>query len=98
MFAFARYEHESGRLVLARDRLGINRCTLPRRRGSWPSRGIRPWSTRLEPRHVDLRAFAFAFAFSGHGVALIRGGLTRVALDAGALVVNPSQQGGGKDM
>lgn len=48
---------------------------------------------RLEPRHVDLRAFAF----SGDRVALIPGGLTRVALDAGALVVNSSQQGGGKD-
>jgi uncharacterized circularly permuted ATP-grasp superfamily protein len=48
---------------------------------------------RLEPRHVDLRAFAFA----GDDVALLPGGLTRVALNAGALVVNSSQQGGGKD-
>jgi len=48
---------------------------------------------RLEPRHVDLRAFAF-----GAGdVALLPGGLTRVALDEGALVVNSSQHGGGKD-
>ena len=30
-------------------------------------------------------------------VALVPGGLTRVALDAGALVVNSSQNGGGKD-
>jgi uncharacterized circularly permuted ATP-grasp superfamily protein len=48
---------------------------------------------RLEPRHVDLRAFAFC----GEDVALLPGGLTRVALDAGALVVNSSQHGGGKD-
>ncbi len=48
---------------------------------------------RLEPRHVDLRAFAFC----GEEVALLPGGLTRVALDAGALVVNSSQHGGGKD-
>jgi uncharacterized circularly permuted ATP-grasp superfamily protein len=48
---------------------------------------------RLESRHVDLRAFAFA----GDDVALLPGGLTRVALNAGALVVNSSQQGGGKD-
>jgi uncharacterized circularly permuted ATP-grasp superfamily protein len=47
----------------------------------------------LEPRHVDLRPFAF----SGEEVALVPGGLTRVALDAGALVVNSSQNGGGKD-
>ena len=48
---------------------------------------------RLEPRHVDLRAFAF----SGDGVALLPGGLTRVALRACTLVVNSSQHGGGKD-
>ncbi|MEA2220025.1 MAG: hypothetical protein QOJ35_2651 [Solirubrobacteraceae bacterium] len=48
---------------------------------------------RLEPRHVDLRAFAFC----GQDVALLPGGLTRVALDAGTLVVNSSQHGGGKD-
>lgn len=48
---------------------------------------------RLEPRHVDLRAFAFC----AEEVELIPGGLTRVALDAGALVVNSSQRGGGKD-
>ena len=49
----------------------------------------------LQPRHVDLRPFAFC---AGDGaVALIPGGLTRVALEAGALVVNSSQNGGGKD-
>jgi uncharacterized circularly permuted ATP-grasp superfamily protein len=48
---------------------------------------------RLEPRHVDLRPFAFC----ADTVQLIPGGLTRVALDEGALVVNSSQQGGGKD-
>jgi uncharacterized circularly permuted ATP-grasp superfamily protein len=48
---------------------------------------------RLQPRHVDLRPFAFC----ADRVELIPGGLTRVALEAGALVVNSSQQGGGKD-
>jgi uncharacterized circularly permuted ATP-grasp superfamily protein len=48
---------------------------------------------RLEPRHVDLRPFAFA----GDRVELLPGGLSRVAFDAGALVVNSSQNGGGKD-
>ena len=50
---------------------------------------------RLQPRHVDLRAFAFCGGEDD--VALMAGGLTRVALQPGALVVNSSQQGGGKD-
>jgi uncharacterized circularly permuted ATP-grasp superfamily protein len=49
---------------------------------------------RLEPRHVDLRAFVF---LAGDQAAVLAGGLTRVALDAGALVVNSSQNGGAKD-
>ena len=49
---------------------------------------------RLEPRHVDLRPFAF---FDGTLVAAVPGGLTRVALDEGNLVVNSSSGGGGKD-
>jgi uncharacterized circularly permuted ATP-grasp superfamily protein len=49
---------------------------------------------RLEPRHVDLRAFVFV---AGERVGAMPGGLTRVALDEGALVVNSSQDGGAKD-
>ncbi len=49
---------------------------------------------RLEPRHVDLRVFVF---LAGEDASVLPGGLTRVALDAGALVVNSSQNGGGKD-
>lgn len=49
---------------------------------------------RLEPRHVDLRAFVF---LAGDEAAVLPGGLTRVALDAGSLVVNSSQGGGAKD-
>jgi uncharacterized circularly permuted ATP-grasp superfamily protein len=49
---------------------------------------------RLEPRHVDLRPFVFSTA---SGVRVLPGGLTRVAWDAGALVVNSSQNGGAKD-
>jgi len=48
---------------------------------------------QLRPRHVDLRPFAFA----GERVSLMPGGLSRVAFDPGALVVNSSQNGGGKD-
>jgi uncharacterized circularly permuted ATP-grasp superfamily protein len=49
---------------------------------------------RLQPRHVDLRPFAF---YDGERVQLLPGGLTRVALREGSLVVNSSRQGGGKD-
>ncbi len=48
----------------------------------------------IEPRHVDLRAFAICGTDS---VRLMPGGLTRVALEKGSLVVNSSQGGGGKD-
>ncbi|QBF29920.1 hypothetical protein CFI11_01635 [Thalassococcus sp. S3] len=48
----------------------------------------------LAPRHVDLRPFALA---SPKGVEIIPGGLTRVALKKGSLVVNSSQGGGTKD-
>jgi len=47
----------------------------------------------IAPRHIDLRPFVL----SGHGVSMVPGGLTRVALRAGSLVVNSSQGGGTKD-
>ena len=49
---------------------------------------------RLEMRHIDLRPFAIS---SGETVDVLPGGLTRVAFDEGALVVNSSQNGGSKD-
>ena len=49
---------------------------------------------KLEPRHVDLRPFAVN---SGDEIWVLPGGLTRVALPAGELVVNSSQGGGSKD-
>ncbi|MFD0978844.1 circularly permuted type 2 ATP-grasp protein [Tropicimonas aquimaris] len=48
----------------------------------------------LAPRHVDLRPFALV---SPQGIDLTPGGLTRVALKKGSLVVNSSQGGGTKD-
>jgi uncharacterized circularly permuted ATP-grasp superfamily protein len=48
----------------------------------------------LAPRHVDLRPFAIN---DGEEVWVLPGGLTRVALPDGALVVNSSQGGGSKD-
>jgi uncharacterized circularly permuted ATP-grasp superfamily protein len=48
---------------------------------------------RVEPRHVDLRPFAV----TGAKTWVLPGGLTRVALRRGSLVVNSSQGGGSKD-
>jgi uncharacterized circularly permuted ATP-grasp superfamily protein len=47
----------------------------------------------LEPRHVDLRPYVLY----GDRVTVVPGGLTRVALKRGSLVVNSSQGGGSKD-
>jgi uncharacterized circularly permuted ATP-grasp superfamily protein len=47
----------------------------------------------VAPRHIDLRPFVL----SGGDVRIVPGGLTRVALRAGSLVVNSSQGGGTKD-
>jgi len=49
---------------------------------------------QMSPRHVDLRPFAIS---DGDEVWVLPGGLTRVALAQGALVVNSSQGGGSKD-
>ena len=51
-------------------------------------------SDELVPRHVDLRPFA---VHDGREVWVLPGGLTRVALPEGTLVVNSSQGGGSKD-
>jgi uncharacterized circularly permuted ATP-grasp superfamily protein len=48
---------------------------------------------QIEPRHVDLRPYIL----SGQRVVIVPGGLTRVALRKGSLVVNSSQGGGSKD-
>lgn len=47
----------------------------------------------IAPRHIDLRPFVL----SGKTVSMVPGGLTRVALKEGSLVVNSSQGGGTKD-
>ena len=47
----------------------------------------------IAPRHIDLRPFVL----SGKTVSMVPGGLTRVALQEGSLVVNSSQGGGTKD-
>jgi uncharacterized circularly permuted ATP-grasp superfamily protein len=47
----------------------------------------------IAPRHIDLRPFVL----SGREITIVPGGLTRVALRQGSLVVNSSQGGGTKD-
>jgi len=47
----------------------------------------------VAPRHVDLRPYVL----SGRKTTIVPGGLTRVALKEGSLVVNSSQGGGTKD-
>ena len=47
----------------------------------------------VAPRHIDLRPFVL----SGREVSIVPGGLTRVALREGSLIVNSSQGGGTKD-
>lgn len=48
----------------------------------------------IAPRHIDLRPFVLS---SGKDIRMVPGGLTRVALREGSLVVNSSQGGGTKD-
>lgn len=52
-----------------------------------------PGNATIEPRHVDLRPYILF----GDKVQIVPGGLTRVALRKGSLVVNSSQGGGSKD-
>ncbi len=66
---------------IAQPTLALSTCPIFTRRG-------------LAPRHVDLRPFVLC---SPEGVYITPGGLTRVALKKGSLVVNSSQGGGTKD-
>jgi uncharacterized circularly permuted ATP-grasp superfamily protein len=68
---------------------------------AWIAQGVVQLSTsptsvgdRLAPRHIDLRPFAVN---NGKSIWVVPGGLTRVALPEGSLVVNSSQGGGSKD-
>lgn len=69
----------------------------PRNYIAQPTLGISTVPTvvkgNVEPRHVDLRPFIL----SGKKIEVTMGGLTRVALRKGSLVVNSSQGGGSKD-
>ncbi|MEO0463658.1 MAG: circularly permuted type 2 ATP-grasp protein [Pseudomonadota bacterium] len=66
---------------IAQPTLSLSTCPIYTRKG-------------LAPRHVDLRPFVLV---SPEGIDITPGGLTRVALKKGSLVVNSSQGGGTKD-
>jgi uncharacterized circularly permuted ATP-grasp superfamily protein len=80
------------------DRAGAEIQADPR---AWTAQEVVALSTsptkvgdRLAPRHLDLRPFAVN---DGTNIWVLPGGLTRVALPEGSLVVNSSQGGGSKD-
>ncbi|HEX6246304.1 MAG TPA: circularly permuted type 2 ATP-grasp protein [Nocardioidaceae bacterium] len=84
----SREELEDARMAVRRDPEG------------WIAQDVVALSThptvvdgRLAPRHVDLRPFVF---YDGEEAVVPRGGLTRVAMQEGSMVVNSSQEGGGK--
>lgn len=83
----ARQREEFTRQILANPRNYIAQPTLDF------SRAPCLIGDRLEPRHVDLRPYILF----GDKINIVPGGLTRVALEKGSLVVNSSQGGGSKD-
>jgi uncharacterized circularly permuted ATP-grasp superfamily protein len=78
---------EFRRAILTNPRNYIAQPTLALSRGPCIIDG------EIEPRHLDLRPFIL----NGDQVTIVPGGLTRVALKRGSLVVNSSQGGGSKD-
>ena len=85
----------------SRDELDELRGRLQRDPRGWIAQPVVQLSTiptlvesGMRPRHADLRPFAVN---DGHDVWVLPGGLTRVALPEGELVVNSSQGGGSKD-
>ncbi len=71
------------RNYIAQPVIGLSRC---------PAHD--PRTGRMAGRHIDLRPYCL---FDGGRVIIVPGGLTRVALQPGSLVVNSSQGGGSKD-
>jgi uncharacterized circularly permuted ATP-grasp superfamily protein len=105
-FVFKRVDGSGGKdLVLgpfaSRAELDEICAAVARSPRSWVAQRLVPLSTsptwlggEMKRRHVDLRPFAVN---DGEGIWVLPGGLTRVALQEGGLVVNSSQGGGSKD-
>lgn len=79
--AFRRKLKAKPQNYIAQPTLSLSTCPIFTRRG-------------LAPRHVDLRPFVLV---SPEGIDIVPGGLSRVAMRKGSLVVNSSQGGGTKD-
>jgi uncharacterized circularly permuted ATP-grasp superfamily protein len=83
------------------EQLGAQRLVLAEAPERWIAQQTVALSTvptalpdgSLAPRHVDLRPFAVF----GDEIKIVPGGLTRVALREGSMIVNSSQGGGSKD-
>lgn len=86
-YSTAEQREEFRLAILANPRNYIAQPTLALSRGPCIIDG------EIEPRHVDLRPFILY----GEQITIVPGGLTRVALKRGSLVVNSSQGGGSKD-
>jgi uncharacterized circularly permuted ATP-grasp superfamily protein len=82
------------RAILANPRGYIAQPLIPLSRHPTFIPGKDGDSGTLEGRHVDLRPYALS---GPDGITVLPGGLTRVALTKGSLVVNSSQGGGSKD-
>ncbi|MGI8947682.1 MAG: circularly permuted type 2 ATP-grasp protein [Ornithinimicrobium sp.] len=85
----------------SREELETLRRTVTRSPRGWIAQPVVQLSTvptmigeTMQPRHVDLRPFAIN---DGNKVWVLPGGLTRVALGEGELIVNSSRGGGSKD-
>jgi hypothetical protein len=84
------------------EQLATTRAAVLENPRGWIAQPVVTFSTcptvvedgRIAPRHVDLRPFAVN---DGTNVFVLPGGLSRVALPEGSLVVNSSQGGGSKD-
>ncbi len=80
-------------ISLFRDKI----IAAPERYIAQPTLALSPCPTYVDaaiaPRHIDLRPYVL----SGKEITMVPGGLTRVALKEGSLVVNSSQGGGTKD-
>ncbi|MCA1813987.1 MAG: circularly permuted type 2 ATP-grasp protein [Halobacteriales archaeon] len=86
---FAKRIADNPRNYIAQPTLALSRA--PTRVG--PEGAPHAEASRIEGRHVDLRPYVLA----GKDIRVLAGGLTRVALRKGSLVVNSSQGGGSKD-
>jgi uncharacterized circularly permuted ATP-grasp superfamily protein len=84
------------------EQIAATRAAVDSHARGWIAQPVVTFSTcptvvdggRVESRHVDLRPFAVN---DGDEIYVLPGGLTRVALPEGSLVVNSSQGGGSKD-